>query len=185
MPTSKASLRTRTGEGTNNLFSILYKSIAGRYRPVMVADGPITARYRFIKNDYWEDSLGFGPQLQETSHDSRRFVVILCIISSLLWIRTLESLFSASCTCLIETTLKMSVLASSVPTHLQQPNISVTMCHTGALTHLPRKKYSRPSLSRSSGDSLKYFEISVSPHTRFAEFWGKHKTNNQIPQMYM
>ena len=33
--------------------SILYKSIAGRYRPVRVADGPITARYRFIKNAYW------------------------------------------------------------------------------------------------------------------------------------
>ena len=30
--------------------SILYKSIAGHYRPVRVADGPITARYRFIKN---------------------------------------------------------------------------------------------------------------------------------------
>ena len=30
--------------------SILYKSIAGRYRPVRVADGPITARYRFRKN---------------------------------------------------------------------------------------------------------------------------------------
>ena len=33
--------------------SILYKSIAGRYRPVRVADGPRTARYRFIKNGYW------------------------------------------------------------------------------------------------------------------------------------
>ena len=32
---------------------LLYKSIAGRYRPVRVADGPITARYRFIKNVYW------------------------------------------------------------------------------------------------------------------------------------
>ena len=30
--------------------SILYKSIAGRYWPVRVADGPITTRYRFIKN---------------------------------------------------------------------------------------------------------------------------------------
>ena len=30
--------------------SILYKSIAGRYRPDRVADGPITTRYRFIKN---------------------------------------------------------------------------------------------------------------------------------------
>ena len=33
--------------------SILYKSIAGRYRPVRVADGPITARYRFMKNACW------------------------------------------------------------------------------------------------------------------------------------
>ena len=30
--------------------SLLHKSIADRYRPVRVADGPITARYRFIKN---------------------------------------------------------------------------------------------------------------------------------------
>ena len=30
--------------------SILHKSIAGRYRPIMVADGPITARCRFKKN---------------------------------------------------------------------------------------------------------------------------------------
>ena len=35
---------------TINPVSILYKAIAGRYRPVRVADGPITARYRFIKN---------------------------------------------------------------------------------------------------------------------------------------
>ena len=34
--------------------SILYKSIAGCYRPVSYPDGPITARYRFIKNAYWE-----------------------------------------------------------------------------------------------------------------------------------
>ena len=33
--------------------SILYKYIAGRYRPVRVVDGPITARYRFIKNASW------------------------------------------------------------------------------------------------------------------------------------
>ena len=36
--------------------SILYKSIAGRYRPVSYPDGPITARYRFIKNAYWGTS---------------------------------------------------------------------------------------------------------------------------------
>ena len=33
--------------------SILYKSIAGRCRPVRVANGPITVRYRFIKNASW------------------------------------------------------------------------------------------------------------------------------------
>ena len=32
---------------------ILYKSIADRYWPVRVADGPITARYRFVKNASW------------------------------------------------------------------------------------------------------------------------------------
>ena len=33
--------------------NILYKSTAGRYRPVSYPDGPITARYRFIKNASW------------------------------------------------------------------------------------------------------------------------------------
>ena len=34
--------------------SILYKSTAGRYRPVSYPDGPISARYRFIKNADWD-----------------------------------------------------------------------------------------------------------------------------------
>ena len=38
--------------------SILYKSTASRYRLVSYADGPITARCRFIKNAYW-DSLAY------------------------------------------------------------------------------------------------------------------------------
>ena len=33
--------------------SILYKSIAGRYRPVSYPDGPISARYRFMKTVHW------------------------------------------------------------------------------------------------------------------------------------
>ena len=33
---------------------ILYKSTAGRYRPVSYHDGPKMARCRFIKNAYWE-----------------------------------------------------------------------------------------------------------------------------------
>ena len=37
-----------------NPVGIQHKSIAGRYRPVRVADGPITARYRFIINASWE-----------------------------------------------------------------------------------------------------------------------------------
>ena len=36
--------------------NILHKSIAGRYRPVRVADGPITARCRFMENASWDDS---------------------------------------------------------------------------------------------------------------------------------
>ena len=42
---------------TTNPASILHKSIAGRYRPVRVADGPITARCRFIKNASWEGAI--------------------------------------------------------------------------------------------------------------------------------
>ena len=34
--------------------SILYKSIAGRYRLVSYSDVPITACYIFIKNVYWD-----------------------------------------------------------------------------------------------------------------------------------
>ena len=37
--------------------SILYKSIAGRYRLVSYPDGPITARYRFIKNAYSDPTI--------------------------------------------------------------------------------------------------------------------------------
>ena len=39
---------------TSNPVSILQKSIAGRYRPARVADGPITTCCRFIKNASWE-----------------------------------------------------------------------------------------------------------------------------------
>ena len=42
-----------TADETLSPVSILYKSTAGRYRPVRVADGPITARCRFIKNASW------------------------------------------------------------------------------------------------------------------------------------
>ena len=38
--------------------SILYKSIASRYLPVSYPDGPITARYRFIKDAYWVVACG-------------------------------------------------------------------------------------------------------------------------------
>ena len=38
----------------NNTESILHKSIVDHYRPVRVADGPITACCRFIKNASWE-----------------------------------------------------------------------------------------------------------------------------------
>ena len=46
--------------------SILYKSTAGRYRPVSSTDGSITARYRFIKNAYWASS---GAVIHYSLHD--------------------------------------------------------------------------------------------------------------------
>ena len=39
--------------GYHDPASIIYKSTAGRHRPVSYPDGPITARCRFIKNAYW------------------------------------------------------------------------------------------------------------------------------------
>ena len=48
--------------------SSLYKSIAERYRPVSYPDGPITARYRFIKNAYWDRcSTNWGYTVQVSS----------------------------------------------------------------------------------------------------------------------
>ena len=44
--------RSEGRRSTSYLVSI-YKSIAGHYRPVRVADRPITARYSFIKNASW------------------------------------------------------------------------------------------------------------------------------------
>ena len=49
---------------TTNPASILYKSTADRYRPVSYPDGPITARCRFKKNAYWEDSDKIGVYLK-------------------------------------------------------------------------------------------------------------------------
>ena len=47
--------------------SFLHKSIAGRHQPVRVADGPITARYRFIKNGSWgANSVDQDPTPQST-----------------------------------------------------------------------------------------------------------------------
>ena len=43
----------RLGSASFYPISILRKSIAGRYWPVRVADGPITARCSFIKNASW------------------------------------------------------------------------------------------------------------------------------------
>ena len=46
--------------------SILHKSIAGRYWPVRVADGPITARCRFIKNASWIPCVYYIPSKHST-----------------------------------------------------------------------------------------------------------------------
>ena len=46
----KISRKCHNHEAQSHAVSILYKSIADRYRPVRVADGPMTARHRVIKN---------------------------------------------------------------------------------------------------------------------------------------
>ena len=70
---------------TDTPASILYKSIAGRYRPVSYPDGPTTARYRFIKNAYWvlllcSPTNNYGdtqerPQSRSTIRSKRRKMV--------------------------------------------------------------------------------------------------------------
>ena len=47
--------------------SILYKSTAGRYRPVSYPDGPITARCRFIKNASWVYCASLGGSVGNAS----------------------------------------------------------------------------------------------------------------------
>ena len=58
LPPNKLNMNIHYTIKLRNRFpaSILYKSIAGRYRPVSYPDGPITARYRFVKNAYWVQS---------------------------------------------------------------------------------------------------------------------------------
>ena len=63
--------------------NILSKSIAGRHRPVRVADGPITARYRFIKNASWvgiksyvRTTMSF---MQEKKERKKRFENNVCL----------------------------------------------------------------------------------------------------------
>ena len=67
-----------------NPASIHWKSIAGRYRPVSYPDGPITARYRFIKNAYWEVQDRF-PDLHAEIVDSP--------VLSVLWLNRLFNSF--------------------------------------------------------------------------------------------
>ena len=67
---SKKSHNHRTND--YSLVSILHKSIAGRYRPVRVADGPMTARCRFTKN---ASSEGGGHQEENSANCDRQHIV--------------------------------------------------------------------------------------------------------------
>ena len=70
--------------------NILHKSIAGRYRPVRVADGPITARCRFITNASWVIAnmclVRVGPSASSAIHHSKTQVVFfLSLVSDCHW----------------------------------------------------------------------------------------------------
>ena len=65
-----------------NPVSILYKSVAGRYRPVSYPDGPITAPYRFIKNAYWEVAKYFMLMpLQQIFFLQLLRICVMCVMS--------------------------------------------------------------------------------------------------------
>ena len=55
--------------------SILHKFIAGRYRPVRVADGPITARCRFIKYAGWVGNVKYLVVFHDNKH---LYFLVLC-----------------------------------------------------------------------------------------------------------
>ena len=65
--------------------SILYKSTAGRYRPVSYPDGPITVSCRFIKNAYWDiTEKYFSFNLPQVSEWTVLFVDFIILCDSLL-----------------------------------------------------------------------------------------------------
>ena len=54
MATAKSCANKNIRSAVSIPASIFHKSIAVRYRSVSYPDGRITARYRFIKNAYWD-----------------------------------------------------------------------------------------------------------------------------------
>ena len=54
------------------------KSIAGRYWPVWVADRPITARYRFIKNASWVEILCGNTELNKSGRNCEASFELVC-----------------------------------------------------------------------------------------------------------
>ena len=64
-----------------DIATILHKSIASRYRTVRVADGPITARYRFIINASWGEmgtSNGkYTPDIKQTKHKKEQMQKVI------------------------------------------------------------------------------------------------------------
>ena len=86
---------THTQGQTLTPVSILYKSTAGRYRPVRVADGPITARYRFIKNASW-DMRTYTHKKMKTAYIS----VTMLGINDTLYFHLLQDSTSVLVTCI-------------------------------------------------------------------------------------
>ena len=60
----------------------IISSIAGRYRPVSYPDGPITARYRFIKNAYWVVSAATLGNVLSNMCAQRRFISVCAFAQS-------------------------------------------------------------------------------------------------------
>ena len=144
-----------------NPASILHESISGRYRPVSYPDGPITVRYRFMFNAYWEpiseefknnlykvaflESVSFPlMNMSENSKCSEKTVVHSALFSKAFFFHAVQI-----SVCAIDTTGMLTV------------DCLCALHHSAGCSRLP--------LSRSPRDCLKFFEISVPRHIRFAE----------------
>ena len=135
---------------TEHPISILYKPIAGRYRPVRVADRPITTHYKFIKNAIWADPNSKRGYLREnllTWTDS---------FSSLFWwcrVRWLPSIYVV----IFNMVIKQVLLAETFTTVLEWTLVLIVVWFNHK--SLSRNRHSIGSWNVSGKKYVKYIQV--------------------------